>query len=165
MPPPNQRDFFELVREITAILQDLEISHHLTGGLISSYYGDPRFTQDIDLVVKLDAASAISISSRLARSFQIDLDSVLDAAENQGMFQAYDPERFIKIDFHVGEEIPGELSRTRRVELIAAETPATRLAELRDQINRPNPAHRSQPGSNETQPPARPPRRCRLRNR
>lgn len=117
MPPPSPSEFFQVVRKVTELLDDLEVPFHLTGGLISSYYGDPRFTQDIDLVIKLDVARAVLVSARLGLSFQLDMDSVIEAAEDQGMFQAYDRDKFVKIDFHVGEEIPGELSRSRSIEL------------------------------------------------
>ena len=34
---------------------DLGLEYHLTGGVVASYYGDPRFTQDLDLVIRLTA--------------------------------------------------------------------------------------------------------------
>ena len=35
-----------------------------------------------------------------------------DAIERNGLFQAIDEQSMIKIDFHVGEKIPGELGRS-----------------------------------------------------
>ena len=36
------------IADVTAILDNRGIKFHLTGGLASSFYGEPRFTQDID---------------------------------------------------------------------------------------------------------------------
>ena len=41
------------LRDLTVVLKELQLSFHLTGGLASSYYGEPRFTQDIDIVIRL----------------------------------------------------------------------------------------------------------------
>ena len=36
-----------------AALDELGIDYHVTGGLASSFYGEPRLTQDVDFVVRL----------------------------------------------------------------------------------------------------------------
>ena len=41
----------------------------------------------------------------------------MDAIERHGLFQAIDEQSMIKIDFHVGEKIPGELQRGTRREI------------------------------------------------
>ncbi len=42
-------------RALLAILIDLGLRFHVTGGVAASYYGDPRFTQDLDIVIDLSA--------------------------------------------------------------------------------------------------------------
>ncbi len=37
----------------------------------------------------------------------------MDAIEGRALFQAIDEASMLKIDFHVGEKIPGELGRSR----------------------------------------------------
>ncbi len=49
----DQPDFIATLKRVTDSLQRLGLRYHLTGGLISSYYGEPRLTQDIDIVVPL----------------------------------------------------------------------------------------------------------------
>ena len=39
--------------DVVEILVALKFKFHLTGGLASSFYGEPRFTQDIDLVIRV----------------------------------------------------------------------------------------------------------------
>jgi hypothetical protein len=101
------------------ILQQLKIPFHITGGLVSSLYGEPRFTQDIDIVISLNPGSIRdSLVKELQPFFHINDQSVLKAVENQKMFQALHMETMLKIDFHVGEMIPGELSRSKTLELL-----------------------------------------------
>jgi len=54
MTEPKPEEFSELVARISNTLTSLKIPSHLTGDLVTSYYGDPRFTQDIDIVVHMD---------------------------------------------------------------------------------------------------------------
>ncbi|MBL7662656.1 hypothetical protein JNK13_07885 [bacterium] len=43
-------DFKETLVKTLNVLAELGIPHLITGGLAASYYGEPRFTQDIDIV-------------------------------------------------------------------------------------------------------------------
>ena len=44
-------DFPETIERLLPILKELGLKFHFTGGIAASYYGDPRFTQDLDLVI------------------------------------------------------------------------------------------------------------------
>jgi hypothetical protein len=115
----NKSDLQLALSDIIKILEKLNISFHITGGLVSSLYGEPRFTQDIDVVISLHPGSTLSsFLKELEGSFYIDDQSILKAVENQKMFQALHMETMLKIDFHVGEMIPGELSRSKTLELL-----------------------------------------------
>jgi hypothetical protein len=66
----------------TAILRQLGIRFHLTGGITSAAWGEPRMTQDIDIVV--DPAQVKLNVDALVRSlgesdFLFDEDSVRKA--------------------------------------------------------------------------------------
>ncbi len=112
-------DLEETLKRVLDILSGLQLRFHMTGGLASSYYGDPRFTQDIDLVIDLseDRPEAKTLVARLGSGYIINDQVAIDAIRQQGLFQAIDEASLIKIDFHVGEKIPGELGRGSRCEL------------------------------------------------
>jgi len=95
----------------TAALERLGVPFHVTGGLASSYYGEPRLTQDIDLVVGLEAQSVVELVALLDRDFIVDAAFVETAVQERRMFQALHRETLIRVDFHVGERIEGELDR------------------------------------------------------
>lgn len=99
------------------VLRDRGIPYHVTGGLVSSYYGEPRLTQDVDFVVRLAPSDSRFLAEDLSHEFLVDRQRVARAVETGGMFQALHREQVIKADFHVGESVPGELGRSWTVEL------------------------------------------------
>ncbi len=112
--------FQQTVTRFVSILQKLEIPFHITGGSISSAYGEPRLTQDIDFVISPqiakkridDLVKAISMSEFLFT------ESVLrDGVTNGTMFQLLDTKESLKLDVYPRELIPGELERSEMAEL------------------------------------------------
>ena len=112
-------DFPETIERLLQTLGEFEVRFHFTGGIAVSYYGDPRFTQDLDLVIDLalDRPETGKLLDRLASRYLLDTSVATDAIERHGRFQAIDQQSMIKIDFHVGEKIPGKLGRSTRREI------------------------------------------------
>lgn len=105
---------------ITALLRDLGIRYAVTGGVVSARYGEPRTTRDVDIVATF--TNALQIASLLSaleqNNYVIDSAHAREAIRDQKMFTALDLTTYFKVDFHVGEQIPGELSRARKEELL-----------------------------------------------
>ena len=109
----DAKDLNSTIVRIVSILTDSKIKFHLTGGLASSFYGEPRFTQDIDIVIRISPGQTLdSLVAALTNNFIIDPQTLKEAVDRQGLFQALDEETMIKVDFHVGEAVPGELERS-----------------------------------------------------
>ena len=110
----------ETMERISMLLQGLGLRFHFTGGIASAYYGDPRLTQDLDLVIQLEAEQpeTKALLNRLSSGYLIHEPAAVEAIKSKGLFQAIDEESMVKIDFHVGEKIPGELGRTQRREVV-----------------------------------------------
>ena len=97
------------------LFEEHGIRFHLTGGIASVYYGEPRMTQDIDIVVDNSqmAAGIDSFVSSLEESeFMFDPNSLRQAVGEQGMFQLLDGIESLKLDIYPRELIPGELDRS-----------------------------------------------------
>ncbi len=47
----------ELLRSLIGVLEKLELRYFVTGSVAAIYYGEPRFTNDIDVVVDLPVDS------------------------------------------------------------------------------------------------------------
>ncbi len=60
------------VLEVVELLEELKIPYHVGGSLASSFHGVPRQTNDLDLVVDLNQATAAILVLRLRDRFYID---------------------------------------------------------------------------------------------
>lgn len=112
--------FKETLERFSEICEKNSIKFHLTGGLTSIVYGEPRMTQDIDIVVDGDALrlSRNAFHVQIQESgFLID-NQVFQGAVNAGsMFQLFDLSHSVKLDVYPRELVKGELNRSIRVEL------------------------------------------------
>lgn len=118
MYPP---DIFRLsLSRLVAILRRHGVRFHLTGGITSVAYGEPRMTQDVDVVVE-NAAIARAIEPFIAAAaeagFLLDAESVRRAVADRSMFQLFDMAEALKIDVYPRELVPGELDRSTLLEV------------------------------------------------
>lgn len=112
--------FRSTVGRFASILNQHEIRFHLTGGITTVAWGEPRMTQDIDIVVDNDALSAQleAFLETLNRSvFMFDALSIREAVQRRDLFQLLDTEESLKLDVYPRELIPGELSRSELTEV------------------------------------------------
>jgi hypothetical protein len=118
MYPPDI--FRHSVSRLVAILHRLGVRFHLTGGITSVAYGEPRMTQDIDVVVE-NAAMARAIEPFIAAAaqadFLLDAETVRRAVADKSMFQLFDMAEALKIDVYPRELVPGELDRSTLLEV------------------------------------------------
>ena len=110
--------FQSTVLKLVAILERNHIPFHLTGGVTGSAYGEPRLTQDIDVVI--ENAGSRERCTQLADQFSaagflFDHQAINVAIEQKGMFQLFDPDESLKLDVYPRELIAGELSRSNQM--------------------------------------------------
>lgn len=116
--------FAKTLAKFTAIIRQLGIRFHLTGGLTGTAYGEPRMTQDIDIVIDPEQAKlrcADLIRSLRQSSFLFSEDSLRRAIASGGMFQLLDQQECLKLDIYPREMIPGELDRSVHLEIFEGE--------------------------------------------
>jgi len=112
-------DLGVVLEDVVSVLNRGQFGFHLTGGLASSFYGEPRFTQDIDIVLTIPTDSSREfLFKELSEKFIVEWDALCEAVRRERIFQALHKSKLIKVDFHVGEAIPNELSRSKQVELL-----------------------------------------------
>lgn len=112
--------FRDTLSRLLAILNRHEVRFHLTGGITSVAYGEPRMTQDIDIVVENAGLSRIldTFTESAAQSgFLIDAEAARRAVAEKSMLRLFDMAEALKIDVYVREMIPGELSRSAVLEV------------------------------------------------
>ena len=92
----------------------------MTGGIATVAYGEPRMTQDVDLVLDPDRVLAVEdeFLDALARAgFHFGAPTARQAIASRQMFQLLDVDQVIKLGLYVRCLIPGELDRSVRIEL------------------------------------------------
>jgi len=112
--------FQKTLAKIEAILVRHEIRFHLTGGLTGTAYGEPRMTQDIDLVIDPDQTGRVVdhlVESLAESDFMFDEPALRQAVKKGGMFQLLDQREVLKLDMYPRELIEGELSRSEQLEI------------------------------------------------
>jgi hypothetical protein len=113
------KDLSITLADVVTILSSRQFKYHLTGGFAASFYGEPRFTQDIDIVIRIFPDSPLDqLISDLSKKFIINPEAIEDAVRRKSLFQALHEETMIKVDFHVGEAIVGELDRSKEEEIL-----------------------------------------------
>ncbi len=112
--------FERTILKFVAIAEAIDLRFHLTGGSISSAYGEPRLTQDIDIVVAPEIAKrrVDDLVRHLASSdFLFTEVAVRQAIQVGDLFQLLDKSESLKLDIYPRELIPGELQRSQTLEL------------------------------------------------
>ncbi len=112
--------FRATLEKIIAILESFHIRFHLTGGITSIAYGEPRMTQDVDIVIDNKAVRSqldAFVESLRSAEFLFDEASLRFAVESKQMFQLLDSVEALKLDLYPRELVPGELDRSGSLEL------------------------------------------------
>jgi hypothetical protein len=112
--------FRATLSRLLEILTRHGVRFHLTGGITSVAYGEPRMTQDIDIVVdnpSLAGSLDAFVAAAKQAGFMFDAEAVRRAVAEKTMFQLFDMAEALKIDMYPREMIPGELDRSASLEV------------------------------------------------
>ena len=91
--------FIEVLHRVTAALDRAGIAYMLTGSFASVYYGSPRSTQDVDLVVAATPAQLQAFIGSLPQGqYYADVDAALDAHKRESLFNVIDLQTGWRID-------------------------------------------------------------------
>jgi hypothetical protein len=111
----------EVFRWITSSLDRAGIAYMLTGSFASAYYGAPRSTQDIDIVVEATAAQLQAfVQSLPSQEYYAEADAALSAHKAETMFNVIELSSGWKIDLIIRKSRAfsrEEFRRRQRVEL------------------------------------------------
>ncbi|MCL1472618.1 hypothetical protein [Argonema antarcticum] len=99
-------DPISLALVIADILNELEIPYLVGGSVASSLMGEPRSTQDIDLVADLHIEKVDRLIQALQPRFYVSENAVLEAIRYKGSFNLIDNESLGKIDIFILKDEP-----------------------------------------------------------
>ncbi len=91
------------------------------GSLASAAYGEPRATNDVDVIALLDEAQARRLGDLLGETFYWSEEAAVEAVERHDSFNVIDQRSFLKVDVFVPPPGPlgdGQLRRRRTLALM-----------------------------------------------
>lgn len=87
------------------VLEALDAAYAIWGGLAVVAYGEPRFTQDMDILLRGDSLAVANFVRRLREmSYYVDQSAVQGAVIEGGFFNVIHEHYAIKVDFFVPQE-------------------------------------------------------------
>jgi hypothetical protein len=105
----------ELLETVARKLDRLGLRYLVTGSIASSAYGEPRFTNDIDIVVELPEAKVAALCAAFpAPEYYVSRDAATVAARDRRLFNIIHPESGFKVDVIVPPDSDFEASRWAR---------------------------------------------------
>jgi hypothetical protein len=114
----------ELLRYLAEALEALGVEYMIGGSQAAMYYGEPRLTRDIDVIVRLRRGDLPAFVARFpADEFYLDEQSAREAVDRTGQFNIIHPTSGLKIDVYVNPDTPYDrtrLARRRRLPLLPA---------------------------------------------
>jgi hypothetical protein len=126
----------ELLSFVAAALDRIGVPYFVTGSTATIAYGEPRFTNDIDIVIKIDESSVASFHRQFDNAaFYLAPETVRRAIRHASIFTLIHPSSGLKVDFVVAEDSPFNRSRFARArDLQIAEGRYVRFATPEDVI-------------------------------
>jgi len=123
----------ELLAEIVRTLDAAEIPHMIAGSLASTHHGEPRSTQDIDLVIDPSAAALAEFVAALD-SERFYVGDALGALDRRDQFNVIDLTTGWKVDLVIRKDRAFSRSEFNRRQPVVIAGVATSVATAEDTI-------------------------------
>lgn len=108
----------DVLKIVTGRLDAEGIPYMVTGSMAVNYYGVPRMTRDIDVVIELSLADLDRVCELFHGEFHLEREAVRESIERQTTFNAIHAALVVKVDFVVRKDTDyrrTEFARRRRV--------------------------------------------------
>ena len=126
----------ELLLYVVECLEKLKIRYLITGSIASMAYGEPRLTNDIDIVAEMNLNHAQKLKGCFPEAdFYLEIDSIKKAVRQRHQFNIIHPSSGLKIDIMIPDQDGFNRSRfSRRKRLNISETRTAAFAAPEDVI-------------------------------
>ena len=114
MAPAAWPDPVAVAAIVAGHLEQLRVPYVIGGSFASSLHGEPRSTNDVDVVADLDHATAKLLVEALGDAFYADVAAAIEAVEAVGSFNVIHIESAVKVDIFVAGTDPFDQERLRR---------------------------------------------------
>jgi hypothetical protein len=112
-------ELFELLQKIIEVFEKLSIPYLVTGSVASMAYGEPRLTNDIDIVADIKLSHITGLLADFPKEeYYIDEEMIKGAICRVGQFNIIHPASGLKVDVIIKQDIPFDQSRFERIRRI-----------------------------------------------
>lgn len=112
-------ELFELLRMVVNIFERLGISYIITGSVAAMAFGEPRLTNDIDIVAAVEEKHVKDLMTAFSSDeFYLSEEAVREAIYHRGQFNIIHPASGIKVDIIIKQDTPFDNSRFGRMQRI-----------------------------------------------
>lgn len=119
-------DQAELLRYTVLVLDRVGIPYAIVGSFASGIWGEPRFTQDIDILIQLSVEQVKQLCDEFPNSdFYVSKSAAQEAVTQCGQFNVIHPASGNKIDFMIagdGDWPAQQLERRRQLQVFPDHT-------------------------------------------
>lgn len=102
----------DLLHFVVSVLERLGLRYFVTGSTVTIFYGEPRFTNDIDVVVDLSEGAVPEFCRQFpVEDFYVSDAAAIEAVRRHSQFNIIQPRSGLKVDVIVPP--PSEFNRVR----------------------------------------------------
>jgi hypothetical protein len=106
---------YELLQKIVEALDGMGIPYLVTGSLAAMAYGEPRLTNDIDIVAAIEERHIDGLLAAFPpEEFYISEDIIREAIRRRLQFNIIHPSSGLKVDIFIRKDAPFDESRFSR---------------------------------------------------
>lgn len=112
-------ELHELLKHLVKVFESLGIPYFVTGSMVSIFYGEPRFTNDIDVVADIKEEHISGLLRFFSeKEFYLSEDAIRDAIKRKYQFNIIHPSSGLKIDITICKKNEFDNSRFKRIKKI-----------------------------------------------
>jgi hypothetical protein len=106
----SNRENVDIVQEVAAVLDRLEVPHAVGGSWASSLFGKPRLTHDVDITVEPFPGKEAAFCASFGEDYYVSLPMIQDALRRRSSFNIIHWPSGFKVDLFVRKDRPFEAS-------------------------------------------------------
>ncbi|MEW6202094.1 MAG: DUF6036 family nucleotidyltransferase [bacterium] len=110
---------YELLKHLVKVFEELNIPYFITGSIASIFYGEPRFTNDIDVVADISEHHISGLMKLFPENeFYLSEDAIIEAISRKHQFNIIHPSSGLKIDVVISKKDEFDNTRFERIKRI-----------------------------------------------
>lgn len=109
----------EFLKDIITALEQAGISYMVSGSISSTFYGRPRSTQDVDIIIEATSENLQELVTILQdKNYYADEQAALEALSKTTLFNVLDASSGYKADFIIRKDRPYSLKEFDRRKMV-----------------------------------------------